>query len=63
MKIIGTMSGTSCDGLDIAFCEFDNHYKETRLVKYMPAFYEFDTDLREKLKPMRMFISPKNTPN
>jgi anhydro-N-acetylmuramic acid kinase len=50
MKIIGTMSGTSCDGLDIAFCEFDNHYKETRLVKYMPAFYEFDTDLREKLK-------------
>ena len=50
MKIIGTMSGTSCDGLDIAFCDFEDNYKETKIISHQTAFYPFDEALKAKLK-------------
>ncbi|MDB5273002.1 MAG: Anhydro-N-acetylmuramic acid kinase [Chitinophagaceae bacterium] len=47
IRAIGLMSGTSCDGLDIAYCEFsriagDWTYKITaaKTIEYAPAFVE-----------------------
>jgi anhydro-N-acetylmuramic acid kinase len=38
-NVIGTMSGTSCDGLDIAYCSF---WRENKVWKYSLNKSEFE---------------------
>ena len=38
-NVIGTMSGTSCDGLDIAYCSF---WRENKVWKYILNKSEFE---------------------
>ena len=49
-RIIGMMSGTSRDGLDIVCCDLENNFKDTelRIVKF--DSFEYPSELAEKLK-------------
>lgn len=49
-KIIGVMSGTSCDGLNIVYCEIDGSYKN---IKVNPLLFEeipFEASLKNYLQ-------------
>ena len=56
-KAIGLMSGTSCDGLDIAYCEFvfDTEWKY-KIVK--SKMVEYSLNFQEKLKNALNFLNP-----
>ena len=47
-KIIGTMSGTSCDGLDIAYCEFWEKKKTWFFKIQKTSFNPFNNELKKK---------------
>src|SRR6056297_302902 len=49
-RIIGTMSGTSCDGLDIAYCEIDGNYTDTKLIRHLFDSLPYKGELAKKLK-------------
>lgn len=49
-KIIGTMSGTSCDGLDIVYCEVEGNYTNTNLIRHLFEYQAYDEELSEQLK-------------
>lgn len=49
-KIIATMSGTSCDGLDIVYCEIEGSYTRTNLIRHIFSYQPYDEELSEKLK-------------
>ena len=48
-KIIGTMSGTSCDGLDITYCEFWEKKKTWFFKIQKTSFNPFSLELKKKL--------------
>ncbi|MFP4460965.1 MAG: anhydro-N-acetylmuramic acid kinase [Thermotogota bacterium] len=48
-KIIGTMSGTSCDGLDIVYCEIEGNYTNTQLIQHIFEPHPYNDILSEKL--------------
>lgn len=49
-KIIGIMSGTSCDGLDIVYCEVEGNDINTRLNRHIFEYHPYDAQLSKKLK-------------
>ncbi|HPF16556.1 MAG TPA: anhydro-N-acetylmuramic acid kinase [Thermotogota bacterium] len=57
-KIIATMSGTSCDGLDIVYCEIEGSYTDTNLVRHLFTYQPYGDEMSEKLK---MLTSGKAT--
>lgn len=48
-ELIGTMSGTSCDGLDIAYCRFWKKKKKWFFKVKNTSFEHFDNRLKKKL--------------
>src|SRR6056297_530707 len=48
--IIATMSGTSCDGLDIVYCQVDGNYTHTKLIHHLFESHAYDDALSEQLK-------------
>lgn len=51
-KIIATMSGTSCDGLDICYCEIEGNYTSTKLNHHLFESHPYEGELTEKLKQL-----------
>lgn len=51
-KIIGLMSGTSLDGLDIALCEVRGSGQNTEVELLRFATSDYDDSLRQRLKPI-----------
>ncbi len=49
-RIIGIMSGTSCDGLDIVYCELEGNYINTKIKRHLFESHAYDKALSEKLK-------------
>ncbi len=49
-RIIATMSGTSCDGLDIVYCEIEGNYTKTKLNHHLFESQPYEGELSEKLK-------------
>ena len=49
-RIIGLMSGTSCDGLDIACCQFVNNAERTELQLEHLESIEYPPDLRDWIR-------------
>lgn len=47
--VIGTMSGTSCDGLDIAYCDFWEKNKKWNFKLIKVKFIPYESSLRKKL--------------
>ncbi len=43
------MSGTSCDGLDVVYCEIENNYDEITVNPIFFEAYQYDEDLRSHL--------------
>ncbi|MFO7882948.1 MAG: anhydro-N-acetylmuramic acid kinase [Kosmotogaceae bacterium] len=51
-RIIGLMSGTSCDGLDICCCDIQGSFTQTKLeIKAFESF-SYDSRLREQLRKL-----------
>ncbi|WP_299823778.1 anhydro-N-acetylmuramic acid kinase [uncultured Pontibacter sp.] len=48
--IVGLMSGTSLDGLDIALCEFTGHGPQTKMVLREFATMPYDTSFKQEVK-------------
>lgn len=55
-RIIGLMSGTSLDGLDIAVCNISGYGKETRIVLEHFATKEYSAEQKEKIR--KVFAKP-----
>lgn len=51
-RIIGLMSGTSCDGLDICCCDIHGSFTETKLELKAFESFSYDLSLREKLREL-----------
>lgn len=49
-RIIGLMSGTSLDGLDVALCRFEGHGKTTKAQVEKFETVPYDGDFREKMR-------------
>jgi len=49
-RIIATMSGTSCDGLDIVYCEIEGNYTKTKLSHHLFESQPYEGELAKKLK-------------
>jgi anhydro-N-acetylmuramic acid kinase len=49
-RIIGLMSGTSLDGLDVALCEFQGHGLQTRLTLQEFETMPYSSDFKENVK-------------
>jgi anhydro-N-acetylmuramic acid kinase len=49
-QIIATMSGTSCDGLDILYCEIEGNYTNTKLNRHLFESLPYEGELAKKLK-------------
>ena len=49
-RIIGLMSGTSLDGLDVALCRLEGHGPETRLTLEHFATVPYADDTRERIR-------------
>ncbi|MEJ8800770.1 anhydro-N-acetylmuramic acid kinase [Pontibacter sp. H249] len=50
--IIGLMSGTSLDGLDIALCDFTGHGTDTQISLRAFATMPYDTAFKQEVKPI-----------
>ena len=48
--ILGVMSGTSCDGLDLALCSFDDEFPQVRFEVLSANCFEYSAVWREKLQ-------------
>ncbi|UOG74257.1 anhydro-N-acetylmuramic acid kinase [Hymenobacter tibetensis] len=49
-RIIGLMSGTSLDGLDVALCRLEGHGADTRLTLEQFATIPYDDDVRHRIR-------------
>lgn len=50
MKLIGLMSGTSLDGLDIAYCSIDGFYTDTKVKLLRYREVKMPSDLKKKIQ-------------
>jgi anhydro-N-acetylmuramic acid kinase len=48
--ILGVMSGTSCDGLDLALCRFDGEFPQVDFEILSAHCFEYSAEWREKLQ-------------
>lgn len=49
-KVVGLMSGTSLDGLDVVLCELSGHGLDTRINVLQFTTVDYDTDYKQRVK-------------
>lgn len=59
MKILGLMSGSSCDGVDAAICKFWEEEEELKYELLNTASFQFSTELKEALENSAQLDLPK----